>query len=115
MSYKILQPISNLSVFFFQDNPYGHNRIMLGGMWGFANLRNRSLANKLFELILDRNASIKDNNKQQNAYNADQVFLATSVYPYIVNNSIVHDSYLCKKLGGTPFPTKRQGNCQIGI
>jgi hypothetical protein len=83
-------------------------------MWGFFNSRDRPLANKLFNLIIDRNTSLKDNKKQQNSYNVDQVFLANAVYPLIVNNSVVHDSYLCKTLGGEPFPTKRVGNCQIG-
>ena len=83
-------------------------------MWGFANKRNRILANKIFNLIIDRNISLKDNHKKQNVYNADQVFLAKEVYPLINSSSIVHDSYLCKVLGGEPFPTKRVGNCQIG-
>ncbi len=84
-------------------------------MWGFFNSRDRRLANKLFNLIIDRNTSMIDNNKQQNTYNVDQTFLANVVHPLIVNNSVVHDSYLCKTLGGEPFPTKRVGNCFIGI
>ena len=83
-------------------------------MWGFFNSRDRPLANKLFNLIIDRKTSMIDNNKQQNTYNVDQTFLAKVVHPLIVNNSVVHDSYLCKTLGGEPFPTKRVGNCQIG-
>jgi hypothetical protein len=60
------------------------------------NSRDRPLANTLFNLILDRNTSLKDNRKQQNSYNVDQVFLANVVYPLIFNNSVVHDSYFCK-------------------
>ena len=85
-----------------------------GGMWGFYNSRDRQLANKLFELIIDRNTSLKYNGNNKNSYNADQVFLANVVYPLVVNKSVVHDSYLCKVIGGEPFPTKRVGNCQIG-
>ena len=83
-------------------------------MWGFYNSRNRPLANKLFNLIIDRNTSLKDNKKQQNSYNVDQVFLANVVYPLIVNNSVVHDSYLCSSFGGDAFPTRRLGDCFIG-
>jgi hypothetical protein len=44
----------------------------------------------------------------------DQHFLTTYVYPLSSNNAIVHDSYLCKRFGGTAFPVKREGDCFVG-
>lgn len=44
----------------------------------------------------------------------DQNFLSAYVYPLISNNTIVHDSYLCKLFGGSPFPSKREGDCFVG-
>lgn len=44
----------------------------------------------------------------------DQIFLSRYVYSLAKLNSIAHDSYSCAKFGGTPFPTKRKGNCFVG-
>ena len=44
----------------------------------------------------------------------DQIFLSAYIYPLIYNYSLVHDSYLCKQFGGSPFPVKREGNCFVG-
>ena len=84
-------------------------------MWGFYNSRNRYLANKIFDLVIDKKISkaySKATNK--NRYGADEKFLSKYVFPLIKGNSTIHDSFMCTQLGGEPFPTRRLGDCFIG-
>ena len=85
-------------------------------MWGFYNSRNRSLATKIFEMIIDKNISRIYNpvNGTINKKGHDQFFLEEYVHPLIHNRSVTHDSFICERFGGDPFPTKRVGNCFIG-
>ena len=85
---------------------------MLGGMWGFRNEMDRSLANKIYALMMS--PQISSNYKHNNEKGHDQFFLGQHVYPYINENAVVHDSFLCKSFGGGAFPTQRVGMCHIG-
>ena len=83
-------------------------------MWGFYNSRNRNLANTIFDLIINPEIGSLYNQNLNSPRGQDQYFLRDYVYPLVKNDSIVHDSYFCHKLGGDPFPTQRVGNCFIG-
>ena len=96
-----------------RDHPQ-HGTTILGGMWGFYSQRNRKLSKKIFQSIINRGISSKYNNDQISPKGADQKFLNDYVYNYLKSNSIIHDSYLCKKYGGSAYPSKRRGNCFIG-
>jgi hypothetical protein len=96
-----------------RDHPQ-HGTSILGGMWGFYNERNRTLANRILNLILDKNISVRYNSNDKSPKGADQHFLTSHVYGLIKVDSVIHDSYLCQNYGGQPFPTKRKGNCFIG-
>jgi hypothetical protein len=87
--------------------------VILGGMWGFYNTRSLSLASQIYSLITNRKIASRYN-KIVNKKGQDQVFLGEQVYPLIQTKSVVHDSYMCKKFGGEPFPTRRIGLCHIG-
>ena len=80
---------------------------IVGGMWGYANERNRDQANTLFDLITNKEIAINYNKYGNSSKGLDQEFLSTHVWPHVPNNSIIHDSYFCKTLRGTPFPTQR--------
>ena len=84
-------------------------------MWGFKTYQNRSLANSIFNLILNRNISNEYNHDFKSHKQGDQLFLNKYVYPLIRQTSLIHDSFLCNRYKDSkPFPTKRNGNCFIG-
>jgi hypothetical protein len=84
-------------------------------MWGLKSHQNRSLANIIFNLILDRNISAKYNYNLNSPKQGDQQFLNQYVYPLIRHTSLIHDSFLCNHYKDSrPFPTKRNGDCFIG-
>lgn len=83
-------------------------------MWGYYNARDRSLANHIFNLITNKDIAAKYNGNLKSPKGSDQYFLSAHVNPLINPQSIIHDSYLCTSYGGSPFPTKRLGNCFIG-
>lgn len=46
----------------------------------------------------------------------DQYFLTDHVYQKIFRKSTIHDSFLCNQYQNSkPFPSKRVGNCFVGI
>lgn len=81
---------------------------MLGGMWGMHNSVNRSLSMKVFNLLMDPKIVWHYNKRKTSPVQGDQSFLAARVYPWLLSQSIVHDSYWCKKYSNSrPFPTQR--------
>jgi hypothetical protein len=83
-------------------------------MWGFNNALDRNLASKLFRKIMDPKIASKFNANLSSPKRQDQFFLSEYVYERIRSKSIVHDSYSCHILGGSPWPTQRVGNCFVG-
>ena len=83
-------------------------------MWGFYSARDRNLANRIFEQFTNKQIASQFNADLKSPKGADQNFLSQYVYPSIRTNSITHDSYLCASYGGSPFPTRRLGDCYIG-
>jgi len=86
-------------------------------MWGFYNSRDRITAYKIFDSILNVDIAKKFSKpKNKNRKGADQEFLTKYVYPYLREQSIIHDSFLCASYGGAKaFPTKRVGDCFVGV
>jgi hypothetical protein len=84
-------------------------------MWGFKTHQNRSLANSIFDLILNKNISKSYNHNLKSPKQGDQQFLNHYVYPLIRQTSLIQDSFLCNHYKDSkPFPSKRNGNCFIG-
>ena len=84
-------------------------------MWGFYNARNRLLAHRIFDKIIDPKLEEKSNSKQRNRWQGDQRFLSKHVYPVLLDKSVIHDSYTCRAYKNSePFPTKRLGSCFVG-
>lgn len=82
-------------------------------MWGFYNSKNKSLAERIFNLLV--NKTLADEYKKLNDRWSDQFFLRDYVYGLIKNDSLIHDSYLCCFYkDSVSFPTKRVGNCFVG-
>ena len=76
-----------------RDHPY-HATEILGGMWGARN----GILSGLKEMIANYDKGDFDNKWQ-----VDQNFLRDIVYPKVMDNSIIHDSFFERK----PFPTQR--------
>ena len=72
------------------------------------------MSKSIYKQIINREISWLYNQHKTNNKGSDQAFLSTFVYPFIRNDSIIHDSYLCMTYGGSPFPTQRLGDCFIG-
>ena len=82
-------------------------------MFGIYNARNRVLSDKLYKYLIDRKISYKY--KNDDTYGEDQKYLPHYVYPFIRENSIIHDSHLCNRFKDSePFPTRIQGGCWVG-
>ena len=93
----------------------GHNVPILGGLWGFKTELSRRVANDIYDLIVhEKIASLYKSDPLKNRPGSDQYFLSDYVWPQIKADSIVHDSFNCFKLNGSPFPTQRVGNCFVG-
>lgn len=88
--------------------------MQIGGMWGFHNSRNRDLADRLYEKMINTELS-KKYNKDKNKKLFDQYFLRDHVYSSMKNISVIHDSFMCKNFHDSePWPTKRKGGCYVG-
>jgi hypothetical protein len=105
--------VKNLNLLFL-DHPE-HRTSILGGMWGFQNKNDRSLANKIFELIVDPNITKHYNSNLKSPKQGDQRFLTDHVYKLVLKSYVSHDSYFCNGYEkGKAFPDKRLGNCFVG-
>jgi hypothetical protein len=87
--------------------------LIVGGYWGFSNMRNRHLANYLFKILTNKFIA-QTYNIIKNEKGQDQFFLTDYYSKYSLKNSTTHDSFSCNYLGGDPFPTQRIGNCFVG-
>lgn len=78
-------------------------------MWGYANHKNRELANWLFILLIDEKISNSYNRNNASMKGRDQHFLSDYFWPIAKENATIHASYFCNKYGvlGKPFPTQR--------
>lgn len=85
---------SNKDFHIMRDHPY-HNTEILGGMWGCKN----GLLKNIRTLI--------NNYKKGNFWQVDQNFLKEKIYPLVINNSIIHDSYLNFETNKHKFPSER--------
>ena len=74
---------------------------MLGGMWGFQNFRNRELANKIVDLIKNREIAKSYNPGGNSRKGRDQDFLQGHVWSHASSNSMTHASFHCKSFGGS--------------
>jgi hypothetical protein len=88
------------------------------GMWGFYNERNRAIANKVYEFLVDR--EISSNYKKNNEFGMDQAYPIIYIFPHIAKTTMTHDSYFCtndlyKTAENLPFPVQRDGACWVGI
>jgi hypothetical protein len=77
-----------------RDHPY-HQTQILGGMWG---CRNGILKN-ITDLINDY--------VKGNFWQVDQNFLKEKIYSIVINNSLIHDSFLNYEKEKNKFPTER--------
>jgi hypothetical protein len=80
---------------------------MLGGMWGYANYRNRDIGINLLAILKNETIANVFNINGTSLKGLDQDFLKLHFWPTASLNSLIHDSYFCKTLGGDPFPTQR--------
>ena len=82
-------------------------------MWGFYNERNRTLANTLYQKLV--NPDIAKIYKKNNKYGQDQVYPQKHLCPYLSKVTIEHDSYTCSIFNNSrPFPVRREGSCYVG-
>lgn len=77
-----------------RDHPY-HNTLILGGMWGSRNGILRNIKNLISEF------------NKGNFYQVDQNFLKEKIYPLVINNSFIHDSFFNYESNNTKFKTDR--------
>ena len=105
---------SNKAFHAMRDHPK-HRIRMLGGLWGFRPVLNRSLSRVILDKIHNR-ALI-----ERYVGRADQSFLADHVWPEARSSLLVHDSFHCVDGFGhrtEPFPTQRSSanktECFVG-
>jgi len=97
---------SNNILHVMRDNKWHDSKIM-GGLWCFRNIKNRELGKGLLKTIL-KNAQNRIPGKSEAQKGNDQNVLNEHVWPIVLHDAMVHDSFHCKwKPGGRPFPTRR--------
>jgi hypothetical protein len=77
-----------------RDHPY-HTTAIMGGMWGCRN-----------NILKDIELEISEYNKG-NFWQVDQNFLREKIYPKVVQNSFVHDSFFSLEPNKKLFPLER--------
>lgn len=77
-----------------RDHPY-HNTLILGGMWGSRSGILKNIKNLIFEF------------NQGNFYQVDQNFLKEKIYPLVINDSFIHDSFFGYESNSTNFKSER--------
>lgn len=88
-----------------RDHPE-HIRDVIGGLWGFFTNLDRTFSKHMLNIFTDIRVNKWYRSFEQNV-NPDELILERFVWP-LVNSSIIHDSYNCKKLSNYyPFPIKR--------
>ena len=93
-----------------------HGIAIVGGYWGFANVRNRELATKLHNILTNTEIAYRYNHVK-NRKGDDQFLLTDFFSRYSLKNSTTHDAFTCVQQGGDPWPTQRQeslGHCFVG-
>jgi hypothetical protein len=84
-----------------RDHPW-HSTQILGGMWGCRNGILKGITQK-----------IKEFNKR-NFYQVDQHFLRDIIYPNVLNDSLIHDSYFNFETIKKNFPNERVNKEFVG-
>jgi hypothetical protein len=84
-----------------RDHPY-HQTQILGGMWGCRNF-----------ILRDIKSLINDYTKG-NFWQVDQNFLKEKIYPKVINDSLIHDSFLNYEKQKNKFPTERKNKEFVG-
>lgn len=84
-----------------------HNIPIVGGYWGFANSRDRKLADHLFKILTNKKIAAHYNPDNRNLKGYDQYLLTDFFSTYSLRNSTTHDAYMCAYINGDPWPTKR--------
>lgn len=92
---------SNKDFHIMRDHPY-HNVEILGGMWGVRN----GLLKNIKTLINEYTKG--------DFWQVDQNFLKEKIYPLVINNSFIHDSYFNYNINSKKFPSERINKEFIG-
>ena len=79
-----------------------HNIPIVGGYWGFANVRDRALSQYFLKVLTNKHIAYYYNKNGRSPKQHDQWLLTKYFAPFIYDNSTTHDSYLCYWLGGDP-------------
>jgi hypothetical protein len=95
--------------FYMARDHFQHAMLVMGGLWGAANVRAR---NHIFEIFTPMLVPSIGSRYQGEG---DQQFLSDYVWEKVKNHSLTFDSFYCTRFGGRPFPTQRQkGNFHLG-
>ena len=87
-----------------RDHP-SHGIEILAGTWCYRTENNLIRATQNLELMLKNTGKRTD--LSEAAKGEDQLLLQTYLWPNVKNDSIQHDSYLCKSFPGSmPYPAK---------
>jgi hypothetical protein len=93
--------LSDKDFHIMRDHPY-HNTEILGGMWGCRN----GILKGITQLVTNYNKG--------NFWQVDQNFLKEQIYPKIINNCFVHDSFLNFESFKKEFPFERVNKEFVG-
>lgn len=90
-----------------RDSIY-HTSEIMGGLWCFRNMKNRTMGHHILNLVLGRAQHRNSAHKSESAKGDDQNVLNRHVWPILYTDSMHHDAYLCTRYKGSiPYSTQR--------
>ena len=102
---------TNKTLHSMRDHP-DHGALVLGGMWCYRTANSITKGARVLDLIL-KNAA-KRSSTSEARKGDDQFMLSRYLWPELSNDVIQHDSYLCRRYGGSiPFPSQRSAINEI--
>lgn len=103
---------TNKSLHVIRDH-YLHHLPILGGLWCYRNIKNKTLATSILDCMLNK-AEKRIYKGGEAHFGSDQLLLIKCLWKVAKDDSLQHDSYACETFPGSmPYNTQRSNNWEF--